>query len=439
MRPRGVRYAVGAILLLVGRPLFAQDTEIRSVRVVVEPKASGSVTIENLRTSALEAWRIEVLAAAGSGQPLGIADWNHIGELEPIPGNGPIAPHERRTLRLTSARADANAEVRVTAAIFADGRYEGRSAAVEPLLWTKQHRSQDLAFWLDVLNKVPKGSDQKKTDYLLAKAVERAGQPNGDRMPGVSVAGTLKPRLSGDRPAGSVSLVIDEYKPRIKAALRDATRPLVPIAANAGPSLVVRTVPFDQPDYIVHVENLRDDASVEAWMVGLIWTPGGRTQPYLGNDACTVDPAVDSGRGSGGRIPPHQVRDIVVPGHASLAASQIQLMMVLFDDLAFEGSVQQRNQVLGQREHLAPEYGYWIEVFKEARALPATRVKAFLEAKRSEHAQTLAAAGAGPGLSAVNEAVSALDRSPQTFPDWLARKLTALEGVYARLTRHLSR
>jgi hypothetical protein len=82
---RAAAAALAAALVVL--PLSAQNTEINSARIRVEPRTRGaiSVTAENLRDRALQAWRIELT-------PGGSSEWNYIGDLERFANAGAIAP-----------------------------------------------------------------------------------------------------------------------------------------------------------------------------------------------------------------------------------------------------------------------------------------------------------------------------------------------------------
>jgi len=182
------------------------------------------------------------------------------------------------------------------------------------------------------------------------------------------------------------------------------------------------------------------DVSIEAWSIQTVRSPDGRTIGDHTSDACIGDPAFDSPGRARGRIQPHEVRTerIAISSKANVPPP-IRLTMVLFEDLSFEGSAADRDHTLRRRERLADEKSYWIQAFKEAAAVPAGNVAAYLQGKRAERSAQNAVAGRGFGTHEVDEALAALERSPQTFPGWLSTRLSILEGEYARLSRHYKR
>ncbi len=415
--------AGAAFVVLTASAVLAQDTPIRSVRVNVAPKTRGaSVIVRNLRDSALMAWRLET--------PDGIHTWNWLGDLIRVPKAGPIQPHETRTVSLTSAASKRVAQARITAAVFADGYYEGELIPAGFFLKDRQEAAERFKFWLDAFDKMLEGTEQQKADYLMAKIVERAGAST--RFDNVGDA--LRRRLPG-RTVLLVSTIVEDIRPQVEAALRDTSRPPVRAPDGAPSSLTLKVVPSDRAEYVVQIENLRDNAAIEGWMLGFRRQPGGPVQPFQGNDACTSDPSNDSRPGPSGRILPHQARSIDISFARADATFQIDVAMVLFDDLSFEGSAEVRDRMLAQRARIAEDYGYWLAVYREAAALSLAQAKALFEARRSERAGQKAAAGAGPGGTLGTEALGALERSPQTFPGWLKRRTGELEGAYARLTR----
>ena len=415
-----------ACTVVAASPVFAQDTPITSARLTVAPRTRGaSAIIHNLRDSPLMAWRIETT-------PPSISTWSSLGDLIRVPNLGPIKPSGTRTVSLQPVGGKGPVEARITAAVFADGYYEGTPAAVGFFLKERQDRAERFAFWLDAFDRMPPGTEQLKADYLMSKIAESAGA--SARYD--NVGAELRRRLPG-RQYLLISTIIDDIRPTIEAALRDTSGPSKRAPDGAPSSLILELVPSDRLEYVVRIENLRSDAAIEGWMLGLRRDAGGRVQPFQGNDACGNPPSTDSRPGTSGRILPRQVRSIDLSLPRAEATSGIELAMVLFDDLSFEGSAEVHDRMLDQRARIAEDYGYWLGVYREAAGLPTTEAKALLEARRSDRARQKATAGSGPDVSLGSEAIGALERSPQTFPSWLKRRLSEIEAAHARLTRHM--
>jgi hypothetical protein len=430
MRRHIRRHGIGVLSIgLVALPVLAQDTEITSVRFRVEPTTAAlSIAIENLRDSALVAWRIELV-------PGGATESNFIGSLFPwSPGQGPVAPHETRIEPFRAITIAGTSEARAAAAIFADGYYQGSGPALDRFFAGVKERTADLTYWIDVFNKVPDASSKEATDYLLAKIAEPAGQSPSDPL---EIRSNLLGRVQGPRPDWWVPRTVQDYQRDLAAALRNARVPLVAAPAGAPPSLAVRTVPSTSTDYTAYIENLRD-TRIEAWVIDTDRSPDGRSRGKQSWDACIGDPALELAANLRGRIRPHEVREEFIPMSSRAEPSQIRLAMVLFEDLSFEGSTEDRDLVLKERERQADEAAYWSQAFKEAAALPGDQVKAYLQAKRTERAAQNAAAGRGVTTHEVDDALAALERSPQTISSWLSARQATLEGQRARLSRHVT-
>jgi hypothetical protein len=388
-----------------------------------------SLEVENERESALVAWRIEI-------GPGGLAESNCFGSLFPwSPGQGPIAAHDTRVIPLHGLPGAQASEARVAAAIFADGSYQGSGPALETLLAELKERTVDLTYWLDVFTKVPNGSSQEVTDYLLVKIAEHAGQSPSDPL---QIRRNLFGRLQGPRSDRMILRTVQDYQRDLTAALRSVRVPLVAAPVDAPPALAVRTAPSASTDYTASIENLRD-TRIEAWVIETDRSPDGRSRGRQSTDACVGDPALEWAGSLRGRIRPHEVREVSIPMPLRADPTQIRLTMVLFEDLSFEGSAEDRDSVLKARERQAEEAGYWSLVFKEAAALPGDQFKAYLQAKRRERAAQNAVAGRGVTTREVDDALAALERSPQTFSRWLSGRQAMLEGQRARLLRHLTR
>jgi hypothetical protein len=267
----------------------------------------------------------------------------------------------------------------------------------------------------------------------MARIVEAAGRWAGFD----NVGDDLRRRLTG-RQSLFISSIVEDYRTKVEAAYRETAPPLVRAPQGAPPSVTVKVVPSERADFVVYVENLRNDAAVEALMLGYTRPDqGGRLQPLQGYDACSFDRASDSRPGPSGRILPQKMRRIDLSLTSPYAGSRIDAAMVLFDDLSFEGAAELRDRTLAQRARLAEDYGFWAVAYRQAMAAPRGQVRQLLERQRSQRQQQKAALGAGPDVGLGSEAIGMFDRSPQAFPEWAARRARELEEACARLTRHL--
>ena len=143
------------------------------------------------------------------------------------------------------------------------------------------------------------------------------------------------------------------------------TRPITGIRATVG-----FTMADDVP---VTIQNLRN-VPLEGWVVAT-YREQGDINPIdtWREDFCGAVPGRDSGP-----LPPGQSRVFLLrraPGATALVAS---IRMVLFSDLAFEGSPSERDRMLAQREVRASDLTFSIETIRDAAPMPEGAREAFL-------------------------------------------------------------
>lgn len=432
---RRIRITYPAALFVAGLlavSVRAQDIEIKSARFQVESKTNAdlSLSIENLRDSPLVAWRIDL-------SPGGWSEANYFGSRLPFPPDyGPIAGHETRISRLRGSTGVVAAEARLAAAIFADGYCEGSRPALDALVTQIKERTEELTWWVDVLGRIPEGSSKERIDYVAARLGEHASRFPSDAL---SVRANVRGNISGDldaRPDWWLSSWLTNFREGLVGALRIIKVPLAAAPSGAPSSLSLRIVPSTTTEATARIENLTDKR-IEAWVIQLSRSANGSS--LIREDACFGDPALEETAPGRGRIGPREVREVSIPTDSLAEPIEPRLTMVLFEDLSFEGRVEDRDSLLKFREAAAEDAAYWSEVLQGARDLSHDRVKAYFVAKRSERAARIAVGGRGGSTREADEAIAALERSPQTFAIWLSARQAYLEGLRARLTRHLKR
>ena len=123
---------------LVALPVLAQDTEITSARFRVEAETTAalSLAVENVRDSALVAWRIELV-------PGGAAEANFIGSLFPwSPGLGRSRFTKREPSRFTGDPVRRVARPSSRRRFSPNGYYQGSGPAFETLLAALKGRTR---------------------------------------------------------------------------------------------------------------------------------------------------------------------------------------------------------------------------------------------------------------------------------------------------------
>ncbi len=409
-----------------------RQVEVKSVAIAVLPKAATTATfhLKNARDSALVAWEVGLLASGDAmDRIVTTAGEDHFWMPVATGSRGPMQPGESREMRILRGGPASPAAV-VTMAIFADGYSEGTATSLQKALKSWQERADDLAWWARAFNDMPRSSDAEARRYLAAKIVERSPLPDS-----VGIRANLGGLVRADPPPRGLIVDVERrFRQGADAQLAMARRFLargIPAGSGAVKSVRVDFTAAPSDQYDLRIENLTDKV-IEAW--GLEVTAEKHTRQEFA-DACADAPDSTSPRG---RFQPHQVR--LEPLSSNTTADQppplARVLYVVFDDLSAEGPQDAIERVFRERERQAEEYAYWIPVLKDTETMPASEVKAFLEAKEAERARHAAAAGRFffPETRDLREL---LDRSPDRFAVVVDAKIQSMEEARTRLLRHV--
>jgi hypothetical protein len=426
-------FIIGAALLALQVSVPAPEIKGARVTVVSRTAATMSVTVENRRDSPLVELQIAIPGAKGKGsqvdarffhdQPYGIR-W------EP----GPIQPNERRTLEVRNSVDGEVAEMWL--AVFEDGYVEGVAGALDGWRTTHRERTDDLAYWVGVLDTMPRISEPDVRKYLADRVVDRARQavPNASDIR-ARVQRALQENASR---SGTVWSVLDRLRVEARSELAVLQRQ-TQIKSAASPGAIA-SVAFSfrravSTEYTAAVENLRD-VPIEAFGLDVMGPDSGRASgQWL--DFCTTDPEpIERGHG---RIQPREVREVPLHVSAKSGAPVARLSVVLFDDLSFEGLSDQRERLLRDRETQAADYAFAIDVIAKAAALPPNEMRPFLAVKRGERAAQLGGDGRAGNVSAIDEFARLVTDSPDQADAIAKGMVPRLERQRRQLIRHVRR
>lgn len=152
--------ALAGILLVAaavttGARLFAErSTPVRSLRAQVASRGDYAydVVLENLKDTRLEAYKLDVYESGSRKfsqwrDERGFEGWHR------HEGDGAIAPHERRVVPLGDTRERmTHPSVRLVAAAFSDGTFEGSVAEHEVMDERRASTAADADYWIGVID-----------------------------------------------------------------------------------------------------------------------------------------------------------------------------------------------------------------------------------------------------------------------------------------------
>jgi membrane associated rhomboid family serine protease len=160
--------------ILTGAKVFAERPRaVTSVRVAIEPRYSGGygVAIENLKDVPLEAYTLDV---SDSDSPV-FQQWRDERGFEAnSPDARSIAPHERRTVPLGDGRSRfGHPSIRIAAALFADGSFEGLPDAYDAILERRAAVADDADYLIGVVDQARSLPPDRVVDFVDGKIAER--------------------------------------------------------------------------------------------------------------------------------------------------------------------------------------------------------------------------------------------------------------------------
>lgn len=182
------------------------------------------------------------------------------------------------------------------------------------------------------------------------------------------------------------------------------------------------------------VENLRN-VPIEALMFVGYGRHDDRNGSRFTTDFCG---AIDFEPGRG-RIGPGETREFPLSWVSSADGTRptVELGLVMFDDLTFEGSAAARESVLRDRDRRADNLAYWIAALTDAATQTPERAHEFLEARKRERVASGSRGDAD--TTYVDQVLDRIKRSPAELAS-VVRDITSLiELQRAQFARHQSR
>ena len=424
-----------AALLALPAPSLAQTAEVTGARltIVERPESSFSVTLSNLRDVPLVAWELGLFRPGRTrDEGISFSDYSYYSSATNYaPGDGPLAPGKVRTVSVPGWAADNGRTVLVTFALFADGRYEGRTASAEAFREKRRREADDLRWWVKAMAGMPAAGDTALQNFIRELLAQRAADVTAG-------ASTFASNLRG---------YVNHTDVRFPGWLRNSVNHLLtgarqrlitferPIEADLEhpetvASVGIRSTPITTVLAYGLLENRRD-SPLESWKIR--WSnAGGRTGGAIETDACGFE-GVRSGP-----IQPGEVREFLLWRNSDVAVETVKLEFLLFADLTWEGSQGERDEVLKTREQRAVNASHWAPILAEAALMAPEKGVAFLEAAKREREVATAAA---PPLAAfqpeIDEVIRRGKRNPDSFAPAAREFLWKLERFRVLATRHV--
>jgi len=431
--------AIGFGLLALSVP--PQDTEVKGARVSVvrKPRAFLNVTIENRRDSPLVAWQIGLSEPGTSvGRMTHSADFSGRPVEAGLP-NGPIPPHERRTVSIDLINPRVDSPVLQLAA-FEDGRSEGIAAVVEPWRKARQARVDELRYWNGVFELMPRVSEPDLRAYLASRLEGRAGEPVQEAAGMRTVSGKLRDVLRQYPSGPDVWPPLDRLRAQIRTELALTSQPSVNTPAPPGPvtsAAILTQERVTSGTLVATIENLRT-VPIEAYGLELLDPVTRRPRSGRGSDFCNTELSVESGTGP---IKPGEIREIplLIPAGPDEPLPPVRLSYVIFDDLLYEGAVAPREEALRRREERAADHAFAVSVLGQVGGRPASEVQTFLIERRAERARQLQTNGGREVLMLIDELIRQAKESPDRLLANAKVMQERFERQRQRLVRHLAR
>jgi hypothetical protein len=368
-----MRACVLCVVALVMQSSAVQNPVVKRAKISLTSKsiAVEHVTIENLRDTPIVSWHIG-LFRPGAERPssVNITDW--VGaEGNRAPGTGPVAPHERRVVDIEAPESAPDATPQLMAIAFADGYYEGTAAGLDDMRTRRRKQVDELSYWIGAIDGMPRDSESRAREYLADRAADSSAHIRDD------AGGTQGQLFSLSRNGSSVLSAVDG----VRAGAQQRLNQLQPWASISVDGRKIESVPLTNERaassrYTVVIENLAD-TPIEALAYDISTRTGGQGSSM---DFCGVPPGV--GRRFG-PIAPGETRE--EPYFREVKEGEdppaVRLRYVMFENLSFEGSAADRDEVLTNRERSAADAATEIDVLTQAAAAPAKMIDIFTAAR----------------------------------------------------------
>ena len=400
-----------------------------TARVIRKPVDAHFIYVENRREIPLVEWRIELRSAENRGTLTIDRDYRSaVGQPD-----RPIAPHERRHQRLTWRGERRASTAAIKLVVFADGSHAGSPEGVAQFRQEQEALAADLLYWQRTLQDLPRQSIEAAQQYLREKGREHAQvDPSNPSLIRGSVEVWFGPQL----PRGFAFTKVDRTLREIDERLADATSYRKHINSDTAPehAVAVWTASGEGTDFVAIIENLRD-TPLEAFRIEIHDPLSPDTVAAIGSDSgSNLD---DSRPGALRRTETREMGIRPADNQPDDETPKVALSFALWKDLSWEGSREQRNELLEAREQRAELYAFWIAALKEAARKPADDPLRFLRQKREERRREFPDETDSIMRDNLEIWTKRGSAEPGAVPGWLDAYRGTLEQQHALLTRHL--
>ena len=426
-----MRTTMLCVLALALQSSAAQNPVVTRAKIILTSKSTAveHVTIENLRDTPIVSWHVG-LFRPGEQRPSSVNIRDFVGvEGHWTPGTGPIAPHERRVVNIEVPEGAPEAIPRLMAIAFADGYYEGTAAGLDEMRARRQKQVDELSYWIAAIDGMPRDSESRAREYLADRAADRSAHIRDD-------AGGTQGQLSSlSRNGSSVLGAVDGVRARTQQRLNQL-KPWASISVDGRKieSAALTNERAASSRYVVTIENLAD-TPIEALAYDISTRSGG------GGSSMDFSGVPPSASRRFGPIAPGETRED--PNFREVKEGEdppaIRLRYVMFEDLSFEGSAADRDEVLTRREQAAADAAIEIDVLTKAAANPAKMIDIFTAA-RGDWTRRMQLEGRPAMRTMFDEYIRRIrTNGADAFLAIIPTLKVDLEAKRQRLLRHLAR
>lgn len=325
-------------------------------------------------------------------------------------------------------------------AAYADGVTEGAPADVAEFLATLRPLADDLAFWKQTFEEMPR-TEPEGLAFLASRAADskRARPDDPSHIAGDVLRWVVKPP-----PTWAFYDAVERLENETTARLAVATLPQMDAdrrrtaageTVDRPVSLAVHTDPALSANIMERIENLRD-IPLEAWEIQIQDDPKGTMTSGHAVDFASVVEEVPPGQGP---LKPHEVREEFLRAdevNAGTALPAARLRFASWSDLSYEGEKAARDEMYARREQRAKACEYWVAALTAAAGMSPADALASLHARQEEFPAKVPGRD-DPMSGNLPMIARVVEQHPDTLAALLAGMRDRLERQRLILTRHL--
>jgi hypothetical protein len=224
--------------------------------------------------------------------------------------------------------------------------------------------------------------------------------------------------------------VVERIRSKVERERASLARILAASQVLETPGAIIASERTARTEYTAFVTS-RNQSPIEAF--GYTVVQGDRVVSRHITDYCLSNPLQPHGR-----IAPGESREVHVGMRVDPRSElpTLRLSFVLYDDLMFEGSREERDDILRSREQQADDLAFVNNLRRELSSVPDDQLQEFLAAKRTERTRTLLASGRRPEQPLLDVFMADAKRAPSHVRDTALLVIPSVDEQVQRLLRH---